>query len=66
LPQRLSEPAASNAPAAATKRAMSTPSGWKVPVSQAWTSIRKGCPVLKGISRTTGVSEKQFLRYGLD
>jgi hypothetical protein len=36
---------------------------WKVPVSSSWTSLRKGCPILKGLSRTTGVSEKQFLRY---
>jgi hypothetical protein len=37
------------------------PSGWKVPVSSAWTGLRKGCPILKGIARTTGLSDTELL-----
>lgn len=36
--------------------------GWKVPVSQSWTSLRAGCPILNGIARTIGVSKKELLR----
>ncbi len=38
------------------------PDGWKVPVSQAWTSIRKGDPIFRGIARTTGVGDKRLLQ----
>ena len=35
--------------------------GWKVPVSESWTGLRKSCPILKGIARTTGVRDKDLL-----
>lgn len=36
--------------------------GWKVPTSLAWTGLRKGCPILKGIARTMKVSDTELLR----
>lgn len=35
--------------------------GWKVPVSSSWTGLRKGCPILKGIARTLGISDRELL-----
>jgi len=36
--------------------------GWKVPISSSWTGLRAGCPILNGITRTTGIPRKQLLR----
>ncbi len=36
--------------------------GWKVPVSQKWTSLRHGDPIIKGIARTTETAPRDFLR----
>jgi hypothetical protein len=42
--------------------------GWKVPISDSWTGLKKGCPILKGIARTLKVTDDQLLRLlnGLD
>jgi hypothetical protein len=42
--------------------------GWKVPISDNWTSLKKGCPILKGMARTLGITDTQLLRLlnGLD
>jgi hypothetical protein len=37
--------------------------GWKVPVSEAWTSVRKGDPIFNGMVRTTGLSAAQLLEH---
>jgi hypothetical protein len=36
--------------------------GWKVPISTAWTSVRKGDPIFNGILRTTGCDAKTLLK----
>lgn len=35
--------------------------GWRIPVSDNWTSIRKGDPIFNGMVRTTGVDAKKLL-----
>ena len=35
---------------------------WKVPLSNNWTGLKKGCPILKGLARTMGISDKQLLQ----
>lgn len=34
----------------------------KVPVSEHWTGLRATCPILKGIARTMGISDKELLK----
>jgi hypothetical protein len=33
----------------------------KIPVKQGWTALRAKCPILKGIARTAGLSDKRLL-----
>jgi hypothetical protein len=34
----------------------------KIPVSEEWTALRANCPILKGMARTMGISDKQLLQ----
>jgi hypothetical protein len=31
-------------------------------VSEHWTALRAGCPILKGLARTMGISDKDLLK----
>lgn len=33
----------------------------KIPVSEAWTGLRAGCPILKGLARTMGLADAALL-----
>ena len=37
--------------------------GWKIPISDTWTSIRKGDPIYNGICRTTNRSTEQVIKF---
>lgn len=34
----------------------------KIPIKGSWSGLRAGCPILKGIARTMGISDKRLLQ----